>query len=109
MANGSRTRRYNRARRGMGLSLQDHLGLCVTTTRTSTGSIPGYDLKRGGTRSASTVTRQHKVGDAWGDLGAETRAVEHPIMPNGRLHVVNLVFGRNIDAQRVRRLGLAYA
>src|SRR6188768_4407700 len=92
-----------------GIIAPDHLALCVTTTRTSTGSIPGYDLKRGGTRNASAITRQHKVGNAWGDLGAETRAVEHPIMPNSRLHVVNLVFGRNIDAQRVRRLGLADA
>src|SRR5262245_31407520 len=92
-----------------GIIAPDHLALCVTTTRTNTGSIPGYHLKRSGTRSASAITRQHKVGDAWGNLGAETRTVEHPIMPNGRLHVVNLVFGRNIDAQRVRRLGLADA
>src|SRR5262245_889955 len=92
-----------------GIIAPDHLALCVTTTRTNTGSIPGYNLKRSGTRSASAITRQHKVSDAWGNLGAETRTVEHPIMPNGRLHVVNLVFGRNIDAQRVRRLGLADA
>ena len=51
--------------------------------------------------------RQHEIGDARRDFGAEPRAVEHAVMADAGLKPMDLVLGRDVDAQAVRRFGLA--
>src|SRR5690606_31859917 len=58
-------------------------------------------------RPARAAVAGHEVDDARHDVGAEARAVEDPIMPDRRLHVMNVFLRRDVDAEPVRRLGLA--
>src|SRR5438105_14827002 len=55
------------------------------------------------------IVRKYEIGDAWRDLGAKPRTVEHPVMPDGRLEVVRTTVRRDVDAQFVGRFGLADA
>ena len=72
--------------------------------------LGGADLGGGmAVLAAPAIVRQHEIGDARRDLGAEARAVEHAVMADGRLQVMRLVVGRNVRAQPMRRLGLADA
>src|SRR5579883_1257856 len=69
------------------------------------GAVAGP--RAGGTRGA--VVREHEVGDARRDLGAEARAVEHTIMTDVGLQPVRLEAVGKIAAEAVRGLGLADA
>src|SRR6186713_697426 len=82
---------------------------CAIFARERARSMLGGDLQRWGAHRAGAVTRKHKIGDTRRDLCAEARAVEDAVVTNVWLQVVHLVFVRNIDAKRVRSLGLAYA
>ena len=65
--------------------------------------------RRGGSRRPALRALAHRrdeVGNARGDFGAETRAVEHAVMTDARLQPMRLPFGRKVDAQPVRRFGL---
>src|SRR4051812_38418974 len=57
----------------------------------------------------SVIVREHEVGNARHDLGPKPRTVEHAIMTDGRLQPVRLALRRDVDAELVRRLGLAHA
>ena len=59
--------------------------------------------------SAPRAVGGDEIGDARRDLGAEARAVEDAVMADLRLHVVGAHVGRDVDADVVRRLGLADA
>ena len=56
-----------------------------------------------------TVVREHEIGHARGDLGAEARAVEHAVMADAGLQPMRLAVGRDVHAKPMRRLGLADA
>ena len=55
------------------------------------------------------LLREHEIGDARRDLGAEARAVEHAVVADAELQIMRLALRRNVDAQPVRGLGLADA
>src|SRR3954462_14852477 len=57
----------------------------------------------------SVIVREHEVGNARHDLGTKSRTVEHAVMTDGRLQPVRLALRRDVDAELVRRLGLAHA
>src|SRR5438874_12490956 len=61
------------------------------------------------TAGAAAIVGEDEIGDAGRNLGAEARAVEHAVMADARLQPVRLAFGGDVDAQPVRRLGLADA
>src|ERR1700758_3604259 len=65
----------------------------------------------GSSRSAACAVahRQHEVGNARSDFGAETRTVEHAVMTHAGLQPVRLPLGRKVDAQPVRGFGLSDA
>src|SRR5690606_23943308 len=44
-------------------------------------------------RAPRALMRADEIGDARCDLGAESRAVEHAVVPDGRLHVMRLLVG----------------
>src|ERR1700674_2939505 len=52
---------------------------------------------------------ENEIGDARGDLGAETRSVEYPIMPDAEREVMCFALARDVDAKRMRGLRLADA
>ena len=53
--------------------------------------------------------RQDEVGDTRSDFGSEARAVEHAVMADARLQPMRLTVRRYVDAEFMRRLGLADA
>src|SRR4029453_11791864 len=74
-----------------------------------TPSTLSYDLQQCRTHVTATVPRQREVGNARSDLGAEARTIEHAIVTDSRLHIVNLILLWNVDAECVRSLCLADA
>src|SRR5882724_5809477 len=67
--------------------------------------LRGNALARCGA-ARGAVVRLDEVGYARRDLGAETGAVEHPIVSDVELQVMRLLFLRDADAQALRRFGL---
>jgi hypothetical protein len=51
--------------------------------------------------------RSNKLRDAWSDLVAEPRSVEHTVMANALLDVMYLPVFRNSRTQAMRCLGLS--
>src|SRR5256885_13666511 len=56
--------------------------------------------------AAAGVVREQAVSNPRRDSGAEARAVEHPVMAHTGLQPMRLALGRDVDAQRMRGLGL---
>src|SRR3954451_1737093 len=49
-----------------------------------------------GAAGGAPIVGQYEVGDTRRDLGAETRTVEHAVVPDALLHPVRLAVGRNV-------------
>src|SRR6266849_8947532 len=47
------------------------------------------------------VVRKHEIGDPRGDLGAESRSVEHAVMPDAGLDIMRLAIGRDRKSTRL--------
>src|SRR5262245_55124544 len=78
-------------------------------TRRRRAADQGGDSAAASAARAAGIVGEHEVGDTRHDLGAETRTVEYAVVTHGRLQPMRLAMRRYVDAQRVRRLGLADA